>query len=192
MGSVRPARPVNLICGLISNDPDLMNRAIRLMREHAGPTDAESRVWPFDFTDYYELEMGENLQRRFVSFEKLIDPGEIASLKLLTNDLERRITYDCGLPDNRRLVNLDPGYLTMSKIVLATTKDFSHRIYIRDGIYAESTLHFEAGRWIPWPWTYPDYAGERYHAFFLEIRDRYRQKLSRREEDSTMPRETTK
>jgi len=177
---VRSPRPVNLICGLISNDPDLMARAVRMLVEYAGPTDAVSGWWAFDSTDYYELEMGEGLQRQFVSFAKLIDPGELAQQKILSNELERRICYECGVPADQRRVNLDPGYLSLSKLVLATTKDYSHRLYLRDGIYAESTLHFENGRWMPWPWTYPDYAEERYHAFFGEVRELYKAKLNAR------------
>ncbi len=180
MGTIRSARPVNLICGLISNDPDLMARAIRMLSEYSGPTDETSQLWPFDSTEYYELEMGENLQRQFVSFERLIDPAELASLKILTNQLERRICYECGVPAEQRRVNLDPGYLSLSKLVLATTKDYSHRIYLRDGIYAESTLHYENGGWVAWPWTYPDFADSRYHAFFDSVRERFKQKLSSR------------
>lgn len=178
MGVIRPARPVNLVCGIISSDPDLMTRAARLLSQHAGPADEVSELWPFDLTDYYELEMGADLQRQFVSFEKLIDPAELVHLKLLTNDLEKRICHDCALPETQRAVNLDPGYLSLSKLVLATTKDYSHRIYLRDGIYAESTLHYEDGAWRAWPWTYPDYADARYHAFFNRIRERLRSKLN--------------
>ncbi len=182
MGAARQPRPVNLICGLISNDPDLMTRAVRMLTEHAGPTDDVSETWPFDWTDYYAAEMGEGLQRRFASFDRLIRPEEIVHLKVLTNDLERRISYECGLPEDRRLVNLDPGYVALSKLVLATTKDGSHRVYLRDGIYAESTLYYRHGRWEPWPWTYRDYADPRYHAFFERVRERYRARLDAPEE----------
>lgn len=178
MGAIRSPRPVNLICGLISNDPDLMVRAVRLLKGYVGDTDAVSGLWPFDTTDYYALEMGEDLQRQFVSFERLIDPGQLAGLKMLTNDIEKRICRDLGLPDDRRQVNVDPGYVTLSKLVLATTKDYSHRIYLGNGIYAESTMHYEKGAWVAWPWTYPDYADTRYHAFFEEVRERYRRKLN--------------
>ncbi len=181
MGAARPPRPVNLVCGLISNDPDLMLRAVRMLSGHAGPVDEMSDEWPFDDTDYYTLEMGEDLRRRFVSFERLVDPVELAAIKILTNGIERQINYECGLPPEQRRVNLDPGYLTMSKLVLATTKDFSHRVYLRDGIYAESTLHYEAGSWKPWPWTYPDYARGRYDAFFERVRERLREKLALRQ-----------
>lgn len=177
MGAIRPPRAVNLICGLISNDPDLCTHAIRLLCEYAGPTDEVTDFWPFDFTDYYEIEMGEDLLRQFVSFDRLIDPAELASLKVLTNDLEKRVCDACGLSPTQRRVNLDPGYIATSKLVLATTKDFGHRVYLHDGIYAESTLHYQGGRWIPWPWTYPDYADRRYHPFFDRVRERLKSKL---------------
>lgn len=157
-----------------------MARAIRLLVEYFGPTDLVSGTWSFDSTDYYELEMGEGLQRQFVSFERLIDPGQLAQQKILSNELERRICTECGLLPDQRRVNLDPGYLSLSKLVLATTKDYSHRLYLRDGIFAESTLHFEAGRWMPWPWTYPDYAGDSYHEFFVQVRELYKAKLNAR------------
>ncbi len=178
MGAIRSVKPVNLICGMISSDTDLFARAIRLMGEHYGATDAVSEVWPFDMTDYYLPEMGEDLRRQFVSFKRLVNPQELAAIKILTNQLERRICRDLGLPEDRRLINLDPGYLTLGKLVLATTKDFSHRIYLRDGIFAESTLHYEGGRWVAWPWTYPDYAGSRYHGFFEEVRELYKDKMN--------------
>jgi hypothetical protein len=178
MGAIRPARSVNLICGMISNDPDLMDRAVRLLSATVGPADATSDIWLFDLTDYYEAEMGPDLRRRFVAFERLIRPDEIVHVKTLTNEIETRIAYECGLPQGFRAVNLDPGYLSLSKLVLATTKDFSHRIYLRDGIYAESTLHYEGGRWVAWPWTYPDFAADRYHAFFDQVRERYKLKLN--------------
>lgn len=181
MGAIRSPRPVNLFCGLISNDPDLMARAVRMLEGYYGQVDAASALWSFDSTDYYELEMGEDLQRQFVSFERLIDPGDLAHVKALTNELERRICYEVGLPADQRRVNLDPGYLSLSKLVLATTKDYSHRLYLREGIYGESTLHYEAGRWVAWPWTYPDYAADRYHAFFEQMREGYKAKLNARE-----------
>ncbi len=181
MGAIRPPRLVNLICGFISGDEDLIARAIRLLSEHVGPADLVSEPWPFDLTDYYALEMGENLRRRFASFARLIDPVELASLKILTNQIETRVCHELGLPPEQRRVNLDPGYITTAKLVLATTKDFGHRVYLRDGIYAESTLHYVNGRWEPWPWTYPDYADIRYHAFFEKVREALKAKLIARE-----------
>lgn len=177
MGAIRSPRPVNLICGFISNDADLIRRAIRILTQYYGPTDAVSGIWPFDDTDYYEPEMGTNLLRQFASFAELIDPGRLASIKVHTNEVEGRICYECGLPRGQRPVNLDPGYIELSKLVLATTKNGSHRIYMREGIYAESTLHYREGKWQPWPHTYPDYASGRYDAFFEDARNRYKSKL---------------
>ncbi len=174
----RPPRPVNLICGLISSDPDLMDRAVKLLSDHAGPVDAASETFDFTWTDYYTAEMGEGLLRRFVSFERLIRPDELPAIKNLTNDLEAKICYDLAFPESQRQVNLDPGYLTLAKLVLATCKDYSHRIYLRDGIFAESTLHYEGGKWVAWPWTYPDFAGGQYHTFLSEVRELYRRKLN--------------
>ncbi len=170
------------MCGLIFGDSDLMARAVRLLAQYYGATDGLSTAWPFDATDYYEPEMGPNLLRQFVSFADLIDPGQLASIKSHTNELEMRIGYECGLPAHQRPVNIDPGYIELSKLVLATTKNGSHRIYLRDGIYAESTLHYRNGQWTTWPWTYPDYAAGQYHAFFEEIRNRYKSKLEARGE----------
>jgi len=155
-----------------------MDRAAKLLREYQGPTDLVSETWPFDMTEYYTEEMGEGLLRRFLSFERLIQPDALASIKHLANDIERRICADLALPDDRRLVNLDPGYLVLSKLVLATTKDFSHRVYIGDAIYAECTLRWLDGEWVSWPWTYPDYASPRYHDYLTQVRERYREKIS--------------
>jgi hypothetical protein len=112
-----------------------------------------------------------------VTFEKLINPKELVPAKLFTNDLEERICE--RLASRRRIVNLDPGYISLAKLVLASTKDYSHRIYLGDGIFAEVTLHFADGRFNSWRWTYPDYKNEAYRRFFEAIRLRYREVLKR-------------
>lgn len=178
MGFARPPRRVNLICGILSSDVDLMARAISQLVKYAGPTDLVSEVWPFVFTDYYELEMGTGLQRQFVSFERLIDPGTLVGMKTLANDLEARLCDDCGVPRSQRVVNLDPGYLSLSKLVLATTKDYNHRLYLGDGIYGEVTLHYQGGRWQAWPWTYADYADGLYFGWLTQVREALKDKLS--------------
>lgn len=154
-----------------------MNEAIRRLRLHFGPTDLESEDWSFDQTDYYKIEMGDNIKRRFVFFEELISVERLAEIKRLTNDLETKIRDDTLHPHDRRPVNLDPGYMTLSKFVLATTKDYSHRIYLDRGIYAEVTLHYANGTWKPYPWTYPDYAGENYRAFFESVREKLKEQF---------------
>jgi len=178
MGIVRPARKVKLICGMLSGDVDLLRRARQLLTRRFGEVDDESEVWPFDATDYYEAEMGPDLRRMFVSFARLIDPGRLARVKHETNDLEAQICDQAGSPPEFRLVNLDPGYVTLSKLVLATTKDYSHRVYIGEGMYAEATLYWHDGAWRAWPYTYPDYASDPYHPFFRRVRVRLLAQLS--------------
>jgi hypothetical protein len=162
---------------MLSSDTDLLARARQLLAAQMGSVDIQSAVWPFESTDYYEPEMGADLKRQFVSFEDLIHPERIGEIKRATNELETRICDDLLLPPDQRAVNLDPGYVALSKLVLATTKDHAHRIYLQRGIYAEVTLRFEDGAWRPWPWTYPDYAAPDYHGFFVEVRDRLREQL---------------
>jgi hypothetical protein len=174
MARPRPAQPVKLMVGLLSGDLDLFRRARQLLAHDYGPVDLASDVWPFDETSYYEAEMGPKLRRCFLSFERLIRPDQLAEIKRQTNELEQRIADDCLQPDCPRPVNLDPGYLDLARLVLATTKDRSHRIYLNLGIYAEVTLHYSEGAWQPWPWTYPDYRKPEYHAFFERVRECYR------------------
>ena len=178
MGTIRPPRRVKLICGMLSQAEDLMNRARQHLTRRFGEVDLESQTWPFDATDYYEPEMGPGLLRRFVSFERLIDPAQIASIKRETNQMEAELCAELGNPPEFRVVNLDPGYIGIGKLVLATTKDYSHRVCVGNGIYAEVTLHWQDNAWRAWPWTYPDYASDRYHAFFRQVRDRLREQLS--------------
>lgn len=178
MGALRRVRRVKLICGMISGDPDLMRRAQQLLARRFGEVDIASEVWPFDATDYYVPEMGLDLKRMLLSFSPLIDPGRIAEIKIETNALEAAICDDVGAPREARPVNLDPGYVGMSKVVLATTKDYSHRVYIGQGIYAEVTLHWQENGWKPWPWTYPDYAGGQYFEFLTRARNRLREQVS--------------
>jgi hypothetical protein len=174
MGKPRTAQPVKLIVGLLSWDVDLLRRARHLLVRAYGPADLESEIWPFDQTDYYAAEMGPDLCRWFLSFDRLIRPDELAEIKRNTNELERQIADDCLLADRQRPVNLDPGYISLAKLVLATTKDRSHRLYLGAGIYGEVTLHYSEGAWQVWPWTYPDYRKPEYHAFFERVRERYR------------------
>jgi hypothetical protein len=175
MARPRPAKPVKLFAGLLSGDVDLLRRARQLLTRRWGPIDLASDFWPFDQTDYYTPEMGPGLQRWFLSFENLVPPDHLAEIKLETNALEQRLAEDCLLADIPRPVNIDPGYVDLTKLVLATTKDRGHRIYLGHGIYAEVTLQYAHGTWQTLPWTYPDYTRPEYHAFFTRIRERYHQ-----------------
>jgi hypothetical protein len=172
MGTPRLPLPVKLICGLLSADDDLLRRARHILTKRFGSVDIESEIWPFSQTAYYEAEMGQGLKRQFLSFEKLIPPDALAQIKRDTNEIEGQIAEEClalGIP---RPVNIDPGTIDLARLVLATTKDRSHRLYLGLGIHAEVTLHWSDGAWRVWPWTYPDYHDSGYHAFFSRVRQR--------------------
>ncbi|HEX4412562.1 MAG TPA: DUF4416 family protein [Lacipirellulaceae bacterium] len=127
----------------------------------------------FDFTetDYYAPTMGTALKKQFLAFEQPIDPAELAAIKCHTNEWEAEYASLGRHPEPRPL-NLDPGYITAAKLVLASTKDHAHRIYLRDGIYAEVTLAYRHRRWRPMEWTYPDYRRDDYQQFFTQCRER--------------------
>jgi len=171
MGAIAGAAPVKLFCGLLTGRDDLAGAVRDALAAEWGPIDVEAGPFPFGFTDYYRSEMGGGLVRRFFSFERAIVPEDAAGWKVLTNALEERFRSPGGPP---RPVNLDPGYLTLAKVVLLSTKDYAHRIYLGRGIYAETTLLYERGAFSVLPWTYPDYRTDEYHAFFRAVRGRLR------------------
>jgi len=172
MGNVRQVKPVKTFCGIIATDSKTISRAREALIPLLGKIDNESELIEFNFTDYYEAEMGQGLLRQFVSFHGLMDPGQLAGIKLATNAIEDSMAVNADGKISRT-VNLDPGYITASNLVLATTKDFSHRVYIGQGIYAEVTLNFRKGGCVFFEWTYPDFKSGKYTSFFLEIRRRY-------------------
>jgi hypothetical protein len=176
MGEINKPLPVKLFVGVLTSIPDIISHVEERLSERFGPIDARSEPFLFDMTRYYDEAMGSPINRYFISFSNLIEPSVISDIKKATNELES--AFASKWTSVQRPVNLDPGYLEQSKIVLASTKNFYHRILISDGIYAEVTLHFEAGEWRPFPWTFPDFKSGRYHQFFLDLRDSYRIQLS--------------
>jgi len=135
-----------------------------------GPVALESPSFAFDETDYYQPTMGPGLRKVFFTFARPFDPGNLAEVKLQTNQWEQLYARQSGHPEPRPL-NLDPGYVTLGKLVLASTKDHAHRIYLARGIYAEVTLCYKHGRWEPHPWTFADYRRGDYQEFFSECRE---------------------
>lgn len=164
---------------MLSTEDVLFVEAEEHMQRLWSEIDIYGPILPFHYTRYYEKEMGANLLRKFVSFAKLINPGELARIKHEGNALEAVFSESEGLRLNvGRPINLDPGYIEPSKLVLATTKNYSHRIYIGDDMYAETTLHYHQGRWQSWPFTYPDYASGDYNEFLSAARNRLLEQLS--------------
>ncbi len=178
MGDIRHPLPVKLFFGMLSPEPELLDTCLDILRKQYGPLDYVSEVWPWDKTDYYRAEMGTGILRKFIFCEQVIDPVLLPQIKLFTNDLENKFT----LPGpTRRRINIDPGYVTEAKVVLATTKDFSHRIYIGSDIYAEVTLRYSMRerRFTSMDYTYPDYRSEAYATMFNEAREQLRAALHR-------------
>ncbi len=168
MGMPVEGHKVKLIVGLLSGDIDVMNKAREMLVASYGLIDFESAASEFTQSDYYHKEMGDGLKRRFISFRDLLSIKDIYKVKLTTNSLEQKFSKH-----GSRVINIDPGYLDLAKLVLLSTKDYTHRIYLDKGIYAEVTLFYKDKRFNAWPWTYPDYKSEGYLEIFNHIRDIY-------------------
>lgn len=169
MGERSVPEPVQLIVGLLAASPELLGEARLVLAEQIAAIDGVSEAYVWTESGYYAAEMGPAIWRQFVSLNRCIEPGALADAKRRTNDMEQRWRDGSG----RRRVNLDPGYLGVTKLVLATTKDAAHRVYLRDGIYAEATLHYANGSWHPYAHTYRDYAGAVALEFFKTVRSGY-------------------
>ncbi|HOH53920.1 MAG TPA: DUF4416 family protein [Fervidobacterium sp.] len=184
MGEVRIIEPVNLVIYIFSAQVDYWFDQVKedLVREF-GPIDYLSPLLDFGkYTLYYDKEMGSGIVGKLISFERLIHPSLLASIKIKTNEIEQRYAVD-----GKRRFNLDPGYVHHMQFVLATTKMWPHRIYIGQGIYAEPTLMYINGRWKDYDFTYPNYKEEVYkkelekiRSMYLEKRKAYLKKLQRR------------
>lgn len=172
MGTAKTPKPVKLIASIFGASSDQIDRAQAALEARFGPVDFRSDLLPFDHTDFYAPEFGTGLVRRIVAFERLADPGALPDIKLATNALEAEMAVG-----GKRTVNIDPGYVGEGKLVLASTKDHRHRIYLGKGIYGEVTLYYERGGFQAWEWTYPDYASPRYREIFARIRARYREQV---------------
>lgn len=182
MWDLNKPEPVKLIIGILAADEACLSRAIEGITRELGSIDLTSQVWPFTQTHYYDEEIGPRILRQFVTFEQLVDPGELARIKHQTNALEQDLAQMLAYP-TLRPVNLDPGYIEPSKLVLASTKNFSHRIYIGQNMYAEVTLIVDKGVWSALRYTFPDYRQGNYNAFFEEVRQRLRSQLKVRKEN---------
>jgi len=169
MGFLKDHAPVKLLIGMITASPELFQMVRPVLTARFGPIDFESPVYDWNHTDYYEDELGTELKRQFLFFKQALSPDALPKIKQFTNELEQRwIRKRDGT--SLRKINIDPGYLAPSKLVLATTKDYSHRIYLGDGIYAEVTLVFRGKSFIPLDHTYPDFRSGEYIRLFNKAR----------------------
>jgi hypothetical protein len=166
MGGVFPPIPVKPVCAVTFSSDFLLEDILREIESCTGEADLRSPVFDFNFTEYYSNEMGTRLKKAFVSFDKLMEPGRLPLMKIRTNELEGIWTRGGG-----RRVNLDPGYVTSAKLVLASTKDFAHRIFLDKGIYGDVQLQYRHGKWHPEAWTFPDYRTETALSFFESVRE---------------------
>jgi hypothetical protein len=171
MTEPKPFSQVKLICGIIASNEAVFKRAEERLVQLYGSVDTTSSLFVFNFTDYYEKQMGKNLKRKFLSFARLISPEKLGEIKLRTNGLEEEIREE--LKEGGRVVNLDPGYLTQAALIMATAKDFAHRIPVQQGIYAHLELLFGKKDAKILDWTYPDFRTEEYQKFFMEVRQIY-------------------
>jgi hypothetical protein len=179
MAEPRAAVPVLLVMAAFSRHDEALVWAREQLEQAFGPVALASPAFAFDQTAYYQPTMGPGLRKRLLAFRDLVAPERLADIKRHTNRLEQTLAESAIYPEPRPL-NLDPGLLTLGKFVLATTKDQAHRIYLRDGIFAEVTLRYQAGAFQPWPWTYADYRLPLVGTFLQEARDYYRQRISSR------------
>ena len=170
--------PVLLVVAVFSRHEAARRWAGERLEQVFGPVALASREYDFSQTRYYEPTMGPALRKHLLASHDLVAPDCLPDAKRRTNALEQELA-DAGTYPEPRPLNLDPGYLTEAKLVLATTKDRDHRLYLDRGIYAENTLFFHRGAWQARPWTYPDYQRPDYHQFFLRCRDFLRQKYAR-------------
>jgi len=168
MSRPKPPESAKLITGLFTPEKSLCKPVATALERAFGPIDYISRWLAFDYTDYYAAEMGGPLFRRLLSFKRLIAQDQLPDIKHFANEIERQ-----WMQDGKRRVNIDPGYLLPSRFVLATGKNYAHRIYIGRSIYADLTLLHENGRFQALPWTYPDYADPGLQAVLDQIREKY-------------------
>jgi Domain of unknown function (DUF4416) len=168
MSIPQPPRPAKLVIGLLLGRKDPFPDVVAELEAAFGGPDLVSPWMPFGYTTYYEKEMGSGLLRRVLAFRTLIAQDRLAEIKLATNAMEQARAVG-----GRRRVNIDPGYLLQERFVLATGKNFSHRIYLGQGIYADLTLIYHHGEFQALPWTYPDYADRPLRRFLLAVRGKY-------------------
>lgn len=165
MGIAKSPSLVKMFVGITYNNFVDLDCILTLIDSRFGPREMTWGPLPFNWTEYYSDEMGTGLFKIYIIYKNLENREQLADSKLFTNELESRFAVN-----NKRNVNIDPGYLAKDKLVLATTKDFYHRLYLGKGIYAEVTLHYRKGKYRYFSWTYPDFREENLKKFLEKPR----------------------
>lgn len=173
MGIEKEFKRVKLLIGIIFKNPEKYNIVKQRLENFFSPVDLESDKIPFDSTTYYNEEMGFPLFRRFLSFKNLISPEDLPDIKIFTNNIELETANL-----NKRSINLDPGYLSEANVIIATTKNYYHRIPLQKGIYAHMEYVLKKNRVVPLDWTYPDFRKLEYIDFFSELKLLYKKNLA--------------
>ncbi len=159
-----------LFVGMMYSNIEHYNKAIELLKKDFGEIELQGEEFNFTFTKHYEKEMGKNLRKRFILFKKLINRKGLTDIKLQTMKLEEKFKKN-----NKRQVNIDPGYITLNNVVVASTKELPHRIYLNKGIFADLLLLLKKKDVIPFKHTFTDYKQSKH--FFLESRQRFKNSL---------------
>ena len=176
MGAVLDFEYEKLIIGVIYHDKDVLEKTLNILVEEFGEIEDVCEEFSFskEFSSYYDGELGGEGLRRIYSFKELINPERQAQIKTRTNQIETEFSID-----GKRLINLDPGFISHGRLLLATTKKTGFRIPLSDGIYTELTLFFARGKWQKLPWTYRDYQTKRVQDFLTVVRRKYLEERKR-------------
>jgi len=173
MGDIKIPKPVMLFASIIYNNEHTLSNILNILEEKIGRISEKTMKIPFKHTDYYSEEMGMELYRIFVLFGSLVERDCLIETKLKTNAIEKDLSTE-----EKRQVNIDPGYISLENIILATTKNYTHRVYMGSGIYGDLTLIYKKGGYKPLEWTYPDYAGSDIVSIFNRWREHYKRMLA--------------
>lgn len=176
MGNASLPEDVMLFVSVLYHEKAPVHEAVYSLKQRFGETSVSTDPMPFTFTSYYHEEMGSPLLRMVLAFENPVPRESLPETKLFTNALEETLAKD-----GKRTINLDPGILSLENICLATTKPYSHRIYLTQGIWAEITLIYQGNTYQKLDWTYPDYASAGMIGIFNNLREKYRRRLRCRE-----------
>jgi hypothetical protein len=175
VGKIKTPERVLLFVGTLYSNADMFNHAKKILERNFEDTLFMSPSLPWNYSTYYKNELGWPIFRQFIFFKTLIDPGSLADIKIKTNEIE-----DALSSEGKRNINIDPGYLTLSKIVLASTKNYSHRIYLSKGIYGDVTLIYRGGTYTSHLYTYSDYQDKAYIDIFMNAREKLKKMLDKK------------